>query len=523
MNENERSHLQQSSIEHANMARPERGKVHVHVNIHPLVSLIITFVIGFILLVSWAIFAIFHQKDFIASTVELFHDGTWAVRAIALLGLLWLAVYVLGHFIERVLHPLIHALHMFLTAIGQPKRNRVQAVHENYTVVDGQFYQVSQDRTTYNLKGEMAPKQIAAPDEETPDLPTFVRYEDVRPHIPRGHTLVGVSGYGVETKEDHVRALLWIVGNSGTGKTNSTVIRVDDDVKRGHRLLGVDPHAFKDDSLTNALRGYAPFFLQPIARRLEDIDTVLQTFLDEFEERKNNDPPYNPITLVVDEVGSLTMDIDKSNKLEGEVARKLREIARICGQESRGFQMYGIFISQNAAGLAWLRRYALMVLAHQVLMMSERLLVCNQNRDVANDMETWPKGRTLVYGIAFPQGQMLVQQPVCTPRIVDADPAPVPQNVSFLRVPDAQKKGSAGTIVQSIELPAEPSGTVPSESLEVPRFEKVFDQEQEVRFARLYREIGNSKEVLRLMHLGNAYGPYASYLIEQRNLKKVRA
>jgi hypothetical protein len=42
---------------------------------------------------------------------------------------------------------------------------------------------------------------------------------------------------------------------------------------------------------------------------------------------------------------------------------------------------------------------------------------------IARDMDTWPVGRTLAYGIAFPEGQLVVQQPVFQPRVLEADPA----------------------------------------------------------------------------------------------------
>jgi|GEM_PF-5484767 len=175
----------------------------------------------------------------------------------------------------------------------------------------------------------------------------------------------------------------------------------------------------------------------PIAQKTEDINRVLDAFIGEFERRKAGGQWQYPITLIVDEVGSMVMDIDKDEQVESDVAKKLKMVARICGQESRGFEMVGIFISQDAAGLSWLRKRALMVLAHQVMMMSERLLVCNEDRAIAKQMDTWPKGRTLAYGIAFTEGPIVVQQPIFRPRIVEANipnlaPNPFPQNSTIV-------------------------------------------------------------------------------------------
>ena len=129
--------------------------------------------------------------------------------------------------------------------------------------------------------------------------------------------------------------------------------------------------------------------------------------------------------LLMDEVGHVC-DIVGLEGEELEIAQEivalLKKISRMCGQELRGFNMFGWFISQTATGLAWLRKNAMTVIAHKVLMMSERKLACNEDMQIARSMDTWPVGRIMVYGLDFPDGSMILQQPVVTPRIVDADP-----------------------------------------------------------------------------------------------------
>jgi hypothetical protein len=242
-------------------------------------------------------------------------------------------------------------------------------------------------------------------------LPTNVLYEEVRGQVPTGHILVGIGQAGIETVEKAVGALVWIVGLSGTGKTSTTVLRVEERAALGHKFLGVDPHFFKDDSLTNAIKGYVSRFLKPMARTPEETKEVLQYFLDEFYGRKNGSipKPWQPITLLVDEVGAL---MDAIDALDKEIADMLKRIARICGQEARNFEMGGIMISQQATGLAWLRKVALMVIVHQLLMQSEKELACNGDKAVMKDMEYWPRGRTYVYGVGFGSGgARTVQQP----------------------------------------------------------------------------------------------------------------
>src|SRR5437879_11973366 len=45
-------------------------------------------------------------------------------------------------------------------------------------------------------------------------------------------------------------------------------------------------------------------------------------------------------------------------------------------------------------------------------------------------MDTLPIGRTLIYGIGFDEGQRVFQQPVHSPRVVDASP-PRMEDLSF--------------------------------------------------------------------------------------------
>jgi len=255
--------------------------------------------------------------------------------------------------------------------------------------------------------------QSGAQDENEPlqlPLPTQVRYEDIRHQIPQGHVLVGIGPNGVETKESAVGACVWIVGLSGTGKTSTTVLRVEERATTGHKFLAIDPHWFKPDSLTNAISGYAERFVHPPARDSKEALTVLNLFLAEFNGRKAGHipQPWQPMTLLVDEVNAL---MDAQSDEEKEIKELLPTIARICGQEARNFMMGGIFISQQATLLAWLRKVALMIIVHQLLMESEKKLALNGDTDVIESMKTWPIGRTYVYGVGFNDGPRTVQQP----------------------------------------------------------------------------------------------------------------
>lgn len=269
---------------------------------------------------------------------------------------------------------------------------------------------------------------------ELDELPTNIRYEEIKDQIPAGHILVGIGRAGIETKIKAVGACLWIVGLSGTGKTSTTVLRVEERAADNHVFLGVDPHWFKDDSLYHAIYEtldghpgpYANRFAMPMATTPADSLKVLKAFLNEFNARKagQRPKPWQRITLLVDEVGAQMDKATATTPEEKEIIELLPSIARICGQESRNFEMGGIFISQQATGLAWLRKVALMVIVHQLLQESEKKLATNEDAAVMKAMKTWPIGRTYVYGVGFgTEGPRVVQQPYFKPEgCEDGDP-----------------------------------------------------------------------------------------------------
>src|SRR5581483_174448 len=93
--------------------------------------------------------------------------------------------------------------------------------------------------------------------EQPQEIPASVCYEDIQSFIPRDHVLVGVGEGGfIDTREKEIKGLIWIPGSSGAGKSNTTALRVEEDYVRGHKFLGIDPHFFKADSLSNLVQPY---------------------------------------------------------------------------------------------------------------------------------------------------------------------------------------------------------------------------------------------------------------------------
>lgn len=283
------------------------------------------------------------------------------------------------------------------------------------------------------IEGTVEPKLLSPP---VPHLPEIVRYEDVRRYVPSGHALLGVDEQGeVETCDFEKLMTCWIVGGSSTGKSNTVALKVDEAMRMGHnlRLLVIDPHAKKEDSLYNRIKAYESLFLRPVAYKPEQVHDALTWFLSEFNRRLDTGDCSYDILLVVDEVSNVIEMENPYAQTKDElkdIFKLLKRIATICGQEARGFGMFGWFISQKAAGLAWLRNVVITVIAHKMNMMNERMLACNQKTDIANDMETWPKGRVVVYGLGFEEVRVLQQPIFTTPRHIE--------NVSLLE--DLQPK-----------------------------------------------------------------------------------
>lgn len=239
-------------------------------------------------------------------------------------------------------------------------------------------------------------------------LPEAVSYEDVEGQIPAGHSLMGVSSDSVETTEFGNLMTMWICGGSSTGKSNTVGIKIEEAIENGRNLgiLCIDYHANKKDSLYNKIKEYEDLFLMPVARDEASAMAMLERYLNEFMRRRGlpeeEQEQLDDMLLVVDEVPAVIED--------EQIAPLLKRIARLCGRESRGFGMFGWFISQNAVGLAWLRNVALTVIAHKMLMLNEAELACNQHKDIARDMENWPIGRVVVYGLRF-KGIKVLQMP----------------------------------------------------------------------------------------------------------------
>lgn len=250
-------------------------------------------------------------------------------------------------------------------------------------------------------------------EEEEASLPDNIRYEQIKHLIPPGHGLQGVSATSVETCEFQDFMTMLISGGSNSGKSNTVGLKINEAISYGRnvRLIVIDWHWRKPDSLYNKIKAYEDRFLMPAIKTEEETLPALQWFFNEFKRRLTDGVTTqdSDIFLIVDEVPAI-MDAE-----DEQIAKMLKLIARKCGREARGFGMFGWFIAQQVIGLSWLRNVVHTNIAHKATRINEAEIACNDHKDIARDMENWPQGRVIVYGQNF-TGVKVLQMPIFTPQ-----------------------------------------------------------------------------------------------------------
>jgi hypothetical protein len=290
---------------------------------------------------------------------------------------------------------------------------------------------------------QTAVPQIEPPQERIVEsIAEVVRYEEVADEIPPELSLLGIHpGDGsLELTAWEKLKCLWIVGSSSTGKSNTVFGKAKEAKDQRAKFAIIDQHIVKPDSLGRKMLAYESSFLRPIAVSDQEVLATLAWFKAEFEARvackacaAGNGSPCQThaqkIVLVADEMNRMNRN---------ETLRKpLQEIVAICGEESRGFGMYGWFLSQKCAGLKWLRDSAITVIVHRLTRFEEALLACNDDRKAARKLLGFKIGRTYVYGVDIDE-PMELQQALY----------PMPKNDSPATWPDGEVPTSTD------ELPA---------------------------------------------------------------------
>lgn len=255
---------------------------------------------------------------------------------------------------------------------------------------------------------------------------TVVPYHTIETSIPEGKSLLGIHPEDgrLELVDASRYQTVWFVGGSSTGKTNTVYGKVKDLVKIGAKLIICDIHSHKPDSLTRKLEEFPKIY--PVGETPRDIADSILGFLREFRRRRAGGHYTDKWLLVGDEVnGTCNMIVKFSEEERKEILEDFdlelhakgdkllvffKLLVEVCGYESRGFDMFGFFISQKAATLAWLRQAVMTVFAHRLLMKSEAQLAANDDPILTKKLLELPRGHTLVYGFDF--SPMILKQPL---------------------------------------------------------------------------------------------------------------
>lgn len=268
----------------------------------------------------------------------------------------------------------------------------------------GATLKLSNPFTALAQQAQIAQQQQLALGAGQPEaIAAVIHYEDIKHRIPADKSLLGVHPATGELELTAWEKLkcVWLVGSSSTGKSNTIYGKALEAVEKGAKLLVVDQHAQKEDSLARKLAPLSHAFLCPIAVSDNDVLSVLKFFKTEFDRRVSGAPCEQKIVLICDEMNRM----NRNEKLRDD----LKEIVAICGEESRGFGMYGWFLSQKCAGLKWLRDSAITVIAHRLTRFEEALLACNDDRKAAKRLLEFVVGRSYIYGVDFDEPVELQQ------------------------------------------------------------------------------------------------------------------
>ncbi len=392
------------------------------------------------MLALWGSIAVFLITGIATTHIATALKAYWGAIGIAVaiaLGLLLLFLWAMGMFsvFYRAQGSRLDYLERQAAILFE--REKTEALKDART--SGANYKIEQNGTLAVIKTIPQQRgktdiQIAAPDvpalpSPAEGIPEIVHYSAIAGLIPPGQALLGVhpEDGSVENTDIEAMKTTLFVGASSSGKTNTVYGKVYEFLdKLGAKLIVLDQHANKDDSLARKLAPFLDSFLLPLAVSDQECLAALAFFKQEFAARVAGAACTQKILLVVDECNRL-------NRNEA-IRAALKEIAQICGQETRGYGMYGFFIAQQAVGLKWLRDSALTIFAHRIMALSDAKIITNDDTRLAKLVIGFKRGRTLVYGVDY--DPMILQQPLyaIAPQqqpIVDSSlaiPSSVPQS-----------------------------------------------------------------------------------------------
>lgn len=321
--------------------------------------------------------------------------------------------------------------------LQSPTANPTDRIKETQDMVRLAVLLANSTRKLLPNEVESTVQQLEGPRES---IPAVVRYEEVEEDVPADMSLLGIhpDDGSLELTDWEKLKMLWVVGSSSSGKSNTVSGKVLEAVRHGARLLVVDPHAVKEDSLARKLAPFESAFLCPVASKEDEILAVFNAFITEFKQRLEGKACTPRIVLICDEVNHMA----RRDALKA----PLREVVEICGEESRGFGMYGWFVSQKCAHLKWLRDSAITVIAHALTRYEEAKLACNDDSAAAKRLINFKVGRTYIYGVDF-DAPMELQQP-----LYDIPKIDHPSGYPGMGIPSSAQSSSNQTVYRREDI-----------------------------------------------------------------------
>lgn len=421
------------------------------------------------------------------------------------LGLLWLVISLWRHLMPAVEHTVKtrmevsserHKQRMDLAALALQERVLSYAEYRGLNV------ELAGNGTIAASHPPVARATVppAEPKDDSPqvDIPSQVRYEDIAYQIPAGHSCLGVSENGVEHCDFKDLMTMLISGGSSTGKSNTVAIKLHEAIQIGRntKMLVIDPHKNKPDSLYNKIKAYEPRFLASVAQKDEEIIQALTWFKNEFERRMELSTQelaqLDDILLVCDEVYALVY-----HREDDRIKNLIKLVSGIAGYESRGYGMYAWFLTQKVTGLKWLRDAVMTTICHKMQTMSERVLASNDNRKVAQDMDNWTmRGRVVVFGLNLPV--TITQMPLFVPQSQERNTGTLVNNM--IAPEDVRNAFRTPTEPLHASVPPVP----PAMQNFAPELEKISAEERE-RILELARNGTPRREMCKALGRGNGY------------------
>jgi len=494
------------------------------------------FLIGFLMLLYWL--NRFAVNLALSEMFSVFLLGIKVVFVVGLaLGVAWCAIELRRRASLREIGPGKHGykqavLHrgeiVQLAQPGQGQLDPMQQLAMLKTVMQlqGQMTKLAQQTTVQ----EVAPLEIEAPHEQ---IPAIVRYADVVDDVPSDMSLLGIhpEDGALELSDWEKLKMLWIIGSSSTGKSNTVFGKALEAYNHSAKLLVVDQHAVKSDSLARKLEPLKDAFLMPIAQTDDQVLSTLQAFKAEFERRVHCQVCVRSNQTCARCSQKIVLIMDEINRMARNEAllAMIKEIVAIGGEESRGFGMYVWCISQKAVHLKWLRDSAITVIAHRVTRKEEAMLACNDDRKAAERLLKFGVGRCFVYGVDF-DDLLELQQPLyeVEDHIVESGNVPYThsdgqewaEKKERRNVPDHSTNDALEPVERDTEhLPVD----------FIPRIEdKMLSEQQAILLKAFYKQVGNVEKSLQMIDngqgkgLGARYRRHANWILDSAGLREAR-